>query len=420
MVRFIHCSDLHLDTPFKGLTRRDPEHAARHNRATSESFARIIDLCIEKNADFLVIAGDIYDSANRSVSTQIGFARQLERLEEHGTEVFIAGGSHDPLSDWLSAAKLPSNAHRFGSDRVERVRLEKDGKAVADVYGISCRAENVTENLASLFSLWDDRAPINIAVLHRTAGEAAPRKNYAPFRIEEIETKGFDYWALGHIHKHSIVRDAFPAVVYPGNPQGRGFGETGPKGCVLVEIEAGRPPSIEFIPTQTIRFEEVTVDITGASDLETLSSLPVELPGRVLSHDPRASYVFRVRLEGRTPLDSALRREGEIDKLVDRLNEGCAGRDYFSYIDSIELRTLPDIDLEALRAANDFPSTVLKVSEAISSEPSELRALFEEVESEFRSVAAREEVGTLDSARYREILEEGTTMLLSRLVEDAE
>lgn len=420
MVKFIHCSDLHLDTPFKGLTRRDPAHAERQRKATTESFSKIIDLCIEKNADFLIIAGDIYDSANRSVATQIGFANQIKRLESHGIHVFIACGNHDPLADWLPAAKLPSNACRFVSKRVERVRLERDGSVLADVYGISFEEEKVTEDLSSLFSLSDDPAPISIAVLHGTVGSAGPHENYAPFRVQDVETKGFDYWALGHIHKHGIVREAFPAIVYPGNPQGRDFGETGPKGCVYVEIEAGKPPSVEFIPTQTIRFEDVTVDITGEDDFERLAALAEELPGLVDRFDPEPSYVFRVRLEGRSPLNSELRREGETEALVDHLNESGSGRRRFSYIDSIEVRTLPDIDLDEVRGGNDFPSAVLNLSEAIRSDPEALRSLIDEVESQFRSGAARNVIGTVDDGRLPALLEESTMILLGQLMEDAE
>lgn len=420
MVKFIHCSDLHLDTPFKGLTRRDPAHAERQRKATTESFSRIIDLCIERNADFLIIAGDIYDSANRSVATQIGFAKELRRLDDRGVHVFIACGNHDPLSDWLPAAKLPENTCRFVSDRVERVRLERDGQVLADVYGISFGEERVTENLASHFTLANEPAPVSIAVLHGTVGAAGPHEHYSPFRVEDVETKGFDYWALGHIHKRNIVREAFPAIVYPGNPQGRDFGETGPKGCVYVEIEPGVAPSVEFIPTQTIRFEDVTVNISGEEDYERLGSLAEELPRRVADYDPESGYVFRIRLEGRTPLDPDLRREGEAEALADQMNASAAGVAGAAYVDSIEIRTRPDIDLDAIRAAGDFPAEVLKLSDALRSDPEELHALFEEVGAEFRYGAARREIGSLGGERMKEILEESTMKLLGRLVEDAE
>lgn len=418
-VKFVHCSDLHLDTPFKGLTRRDPVHAERQKRATSASFSRIIDLCINEQVDFLVIAGDVYDSENRSVATQIGFAKQLKRLEANGIPVFMVCGNHDPLSEWIPAAKLPPNVHRFLSGGVQRWPFIKNGERAADIYGTSYDSKSVTENLAATYEIGVDPAPVNIAVLHGTVGSPGPHENYAPFRPDDVTGKGFDYWALGHIHHRHIIRHSDPAIVYPGNPQGRDFGETGAKGCMLVEIAPGDRPSIRFRATQTIRFEEVEIDLTGEDDLERLGSLPEEISSLVPDHDPGCSYVYRVRLTGRTPLHGHLAREGEIESLIADLNDETSG-ERFSVIDRIELATSPDLDLDAIREANDFPASVLKLSDRCARDYAELYDLFEEVDAEFKSGAARRELTEITDERRKEILRQSTLMLLGHLAEDSE
>jgi DNA repair exonuclease SbcCD nuclease subunit len=98
--KFVHCADLHLDSPFEGLHALEPEIARVLRRATFQAFENIIDLAIREQADFLIVAGDIYDSANRSLYAQIRFREALRRAAEAGLQCFLAHGNHDPLSGW--------------------------------------------------------------------------------------------------------------------------------------------------------------------------------------------------------------------------------------------------------------------------------------------------------------------------------
>src|ERR1035437_311193 len=326
-VRFIHTSDLHLDTPFRGLLNRNPQHALKQKEATVQSFVRIIDLCIENQVDFLVSAGDVFDSENKSVASQRRFAVELQRLKNHRIKVFLVCGNHDPLSEWLTANTLPDNVHRFGSSRIERIPFERDGVGVADIYGTSFENKVVKENLSLKYEIGDHPLPISIAVLHGTIGAAGPHETYAPFKLNDIAGKGFDYWALGHIHRRQVISAAGPAVVYSGNTQGRDFGEMGQKGCYLVEISAGSNPELTFLPTQLIRFEEVEVDLSGEDDFGRLSSIGNELVESVTDHDESVDYVFRVVLKGRTSLHAHLNRPGELQALLEDLNADQTGGD---------------------------------------------------------------------------------------------
>ena len=96
IIRFVHAADLHLDSPFKGLSDVQPEIAARLKNATFDAYQNIIDLCISERVDALLVAGDVFDGADRSLRAQLRFMDGLRRLHEAGIRAFICHGNHDP------------------------------------------------------------------------------------------------------------------------------------------------------------------------------------------------------------------------------------------------------------------------------------------------------------------------------------
>src|SRR5580765_1591643 len=147
-VRFIHAADLHLDSPFRGLAHAAPELRDSLQAATLGAFERIVSHTIESKADFLVIAGDLYDSRDRSLRALVSFRRQMERLAERDISVYIVHGNHDPLNGWGSDFHLPPNVTTFaGKPKTEPVI--RRGKEIARVTGISYVRERVTDNLAA-------------------------------------------------------------------------------------------------------------------------------------------------------------------------------------------------------------------------------------------------------------------------------
>jgi DNA repair protein SbcD/Mre11 len=298
MIRFIHTGDLHLDTPFKGLSNVNQELAGRLKDATFRSFQRIIDICIEESVDFLLITGDIFDSEIQSLSAQLRFEKELRRLSNHNIPAYFICGNHDPLSSWLEELVLPPNVHRFGAKEVEFVTYEREGKPIADIYGISYGTRNESRSLADGYVKKENPALFSIALLHGTIGSAGPHENYVPFRLEDVKSKGFDYWALGHIHKHHVVHAAYPGIVYPGNPQGRDFGETGPRGCYRVILSENQAPDVEFVPTQFIRFEEVDVDLSGLDNIGELSGLIHSAVEEITGSGYDTSCIIRLTLKG--------------------------------------------------------------------------------------------------------------------------
>ena len=301
-VKFLHTADLHLDTPFKGLSIWNSDLASKLKDATFESFRKIINLCLKEKVDFLVISGDIFDSENKSLAAQLKFVSNIKRLSDKGIPTYFICGNHDPLSSWLDTLQMPKNVFRFDSSKVEKFTYKKDNISIADIYGISYQNKVVKKNLALKYKLSTNPSPISIAILHGTIGAAGPHENYAPFNVEDVVNKNYDYWALGHIHKRQIIHKSNPTIVYSGNPQGRDFGETGAKGCYLVEINEVNSPLIKFIPTQHIRFEKVEVDLSDENKIDCLSDKIEEAKDNIADFDENVSYILRITLKGRTPL----------------------------------------------------------------------------------------------------------------------
>ncbi len=417
-IRFVHAADLHLDTPFRGLSLWNKELASKLKDATFKSFARIIDVCLSEEVDFLIVSGDIFDGESKSLAAQIQFVNELKRLSDKGIEAYLACGNHDPLESWLESLQMPEHVYRFGGSAVEVISHIKNGKPVVDIYGISYPRKEVSENLAAGFIKKSDPAPLSVAVLHGTVGAPGPHQNYAPFSLDQVAGKGFDYWALGHIHKHQVIRKQFPAVVYPGNPQGRDFGETGPKGCCLVEAAPDEPPSIVFIPCQVIQFGEIQVDLTGESNVGAMASKLDEAISKLRMGDQKSSHIIRLQYTGRTNLHRQLATPGEATGLKDHFNESQTDRSSFVWIDSIDIQTRPDIDLEQIRNRNDFIAEVLKTIEDAGEDSNKLSDMIKASEDTFGSMEVIKELPGIGQSKKLEIMQMAKYMLLDNLTRD--
>ncbi|MGR3317945.1 MAG: metallophosphoesterase [Candidatus Anammoxibacter sp.] len=416
-IKFIHTADLHLDTPFKGLSNWNTELADRLKDATFKSFKNIIDVCLREKVDFLLISGDIFDSENKGLTVQIKFGDELKRLSANGIPAYFICGNHDPLSSWLDTRQLPENVFRFGSSKVDKYTYKREGNPVADIYGISFQNKVIKENLTLSYELFGDPSPVSIALLHGTIGNPGHHENYAPFKVENVINKNFDYWALGHIHKREIVNESIPTIVYPGNPQGRDFGEIGAKGCYLVEIIAGNNPQLEFIPTQIIRFEKVEVDLNEEDNFDNLKDKIEESKFAIEDYEENASYILRVTLKGRTHLHPQLNKPEEIKELLDYFNEGQQNQTNFTWIDRIELNTQPDIDIEQIKKGADFSAEILKMFNEYEENTDKLQELIQRVE-ELISYQAKRELKYLSENEQNEILEKAKWTLLDQLIRE--
>jgi len=156
-IRFIHCADLHIDSAFQGLSEIHPALRDLLYHSTFQSFSNIVDLAVAQDVDCVLIAGDVYDSVDKSLQAQLRFRDGLQRISDQGIPTFVACGNHDPLDSWSASLGWPENVTIFEGDHVQRVPLEKNGEVLAQVYGISYCTRDTYDNLALKFERKDNR-----------------------------------------------------------------------------------------------------------------------------------------------------------------------------------------------------------------------------------------------------------------------
>ncbi|MFP4539296.1 MAG: exonuclease SbcCD subunit D, partial [Dichotomicrobium sp.] len=197
--RFLHTADIHLDSPLRTLALRDEALSAQIRGATRKAFTGLVDTCLERRLDALVIAGDLYDRDLQDMSTALFFGRQMRRLAEAGIRVFLIRGNHDAESVLTRELSLPDNVHVFGADG----GTEKLAEAGIAIHGVSFASAHVPENLVNRYP-----APVpgmvNIGLLHTSLTGAEGHDVYAPCSLADLRGHGFDYWALGHVHKRAV------------------------------------------------------------------------------------------------------------------------------------------------------------------------------------------------------------------------
>jgi exonuclease SbcD len=357
--RFVHTGDLHLDSPFVGLTAEAPPSVAQTLReATILAWWNVVQLAIAEQVDFFLVAGDAFEHANRTLRGQLVFRDGLARLAEAGIPSFVVTGNHDPLAGWEPSVAWPELAHRFDAGAVTSRPVLRDGVEIARVYGISYQQRDVTTNLARHFPRAAD-APFAVGLLHANVGGLEGAANYAPCSIGDLRATGMDYWALGHIHRHQVISEAQPTAVYCGNPQGRDPGESDPRGCYLVAVDDAGRIHPEFRPTDVVRWQLLDVPI---GELGTDEALVAAVAGRV--DDARSaagrSIVARLQLTGRGPLHASLARAGFLDDLRAAAQDRLGLTHPFAWIESLRDRTRPAVDLEASRRADDFMGDLLR------------------------------------------------------------
>jgi DNA repair exonuclease SbcCD nuclease subunit len=329
----------------------------------------LVQLALDENVLFVLLAGDIYDGAERGVRAQIRFLSGLRRLDEAGIRTFIVHGNHDPLSGWSAIREWPAHVTIFGSRAVESVPVELEGEQVAVIHGISYSKRETTDNLACRFTRGDGGG-LHIGLLHANVGAVSEHAAYAPCSLADLAAAGMDYWALGHIHKRQVLRAGDPWMVYPGDTQGRSPkpSESQEKGAFVVSVSGGTINPPEFHALDGVRYVESEHDISGIADIAQLHShLGKSLDALRTDNEGRALLV-RVALLGRGPLAGDLARPGALDGLLTELRESCGALEPFLWVESIRDRTRQDLDFEAIRARGDFSAGVLAFADRLGAD----------------------------------------------------
>ena len=315
-MRFIHTADIHLDSPLVGLSAYPAAPVERLRTATRDAFTNLVSLAIEEAVDFVVIAGDLYDGTWRDFNTGIYFAGQMGRLRQAGIQVYLEYGNHDAESEMTKKLLLPDNVHVFPSNKAATFTLPALRVAL---HGRSFKVAATTEDLVLTYP---DAQPgwFNIGVLHTALEGYTAHPNYAPCTLAELHAKGYQYWALGHVHEFQQWTEA-STIAFPGNLQGRNIRETGPKGALLVTANEAGVQSVERLFVDVLRWHRLQVDV---SDAQTLADV-TRLVGRHLE-ELVASAEASITLAVRVTLSGASHAHGELFGLESQLRAEVLGQ----------------------------------------------------------------------------------------------
>ncbi|WP_052350270.1 metallophosphoesterase family protein [Paenibacillus gorillae] len=378
--RFIHAADLHLDSPFRGMSKAPEALRAQLMASTFGALRALTETAVREQVDFIVLSGDLYDSADRSLKAQLLLVKEWERLQEHGIAVFVIHGNHDPINGSRAELQLPASVTVFGADRMEyRPAYCRSGELAAFVYGMSYGTRHVTDNLAAAYET-EPGAPFHIAMLHGNVNGDASHDPYAPCSLDElVGGKGFDYWALGHIHTRQVLHQ-YPHVVYPGNIQGRNPREAGERGCYIVDVSASRAVTLTFTPLDELRWLEAELPIAGiVSEQELLGKLD-ELADRLALSGEGRSVMLRLKLTGRGPLHAkltdALVRRTLLEQLQETRTESV--HEVWSWIYALEANTSSELQLEGLADEDSFAGELSRVTAALLADKGEWRTFARE------------------------------------------
>jgi DNA repair exonuclease SbcCD nuclease subunit len=347
-VRFLHLADVHLDSPLRGLAGVDRGVAERIRGAARVAFEQLVDRALAERVDFLVIAGDLYDGDWRDYHTGLFFAAQMGRLHEASIPVFLLHGNHDAESQITRRLTLPPNVSVFSSRAAETFKLDALGVAL---HGQSFRQREVRENLVPDYP---DPLPghFNIGVLHTGLGGMGGHEDYAPCALADLAAKGYDYWALGHVHGFAVLQDR-PPIVFPGNLQGRHIRETGAKGAVRVSVENGEVTELARVYTDTVRWARVEVSVADAARYEdVLDRIRDALEQAVATEADGRLLACRVVVHGRSPLHERLLTDG--DRLLAEARAAALGLGAeAAWVERVVVETRPVLDAEMLAARSD-------------------------------------------------------------------
>ncbi len=417
MISFVHAADLHLDSPFAGLGEVDAQLADLLKSATFQAFENVIELCMKRSADFLLVAGDVYDGADRSLRAQLAFRDGLRKLSEAGIRSFIAHGNHDPLDGWASSLQWPEGTHVFGGREVESVLFERDGDPCAIVHGISFPRRQIKANLARRFK--PSKSPVpQIGLLHCNVGGDTGHEDWAPCTLGDLAGAGLDYWALGHVHSRNVLSADNPTVVYPGNTQGRHVNESGDRGCFFVEVSAEKQVRTEFVPTDAVRWanEEISIESID-TDEKLLRALEESVRGIQASAGQRPC-VCRLTLSGRGPLHKTLQRPGYAEDLLEQLRE--YGRDLTPavWVDRIAVQTRPSVDIASRRQSQDIVGDLLGLVADYRENPDRRSELPDLLRTLYEHRLCRKYLDVPGEEQMLSLLEEAESLCLDRLVEE--
>lgn len=336
---FLHVADIHLDSPLAGIKRLDAPTAARLQDATRRSLEATVAAALEHQVAAVVIAGDLFDGPVKDSTAGLWVSSQFKRLTREGIEVVLIRGNHDAVSNARRVTTWPAGVHELPADQPGTIVLDS---AELAIHGQSFGARVESQDLAANYPE-PKMGLFNIGLLHTSLSGSNAHDTYAPTSVETLESLGYDYWSLGHVHIRSPQSHSSQCYIgFSGNTQGRHIRETGAKGCQLVTIEDRKLTNVNFLPTDSLRWHLLEIDISETEMLNDLDDLIEQHAMMLLESADGRPLAVRVQLNGETDLHSELSRPGATEHLTtafaSRLSE--VGE---IWLESVRIATTPYI-----------------------------------------------------------------------------
>lgn len=414
-MKFIHAADIHLDSPLHGLSAYPDAPAEQLRSASREALRQLVDSAVDEEVDFLIIAGDLYDGDWRDHNTGIFFSQQMGRLRKADIRVFMLWGNHDAESEMTKKLTLPDNVTVFSSRKPEVHVLDELKVAL---HGQSFKDKVVVDNLTLGY-----KDPVaghyNIGVLHTGLEGGTAHAHYAPCSRAELHAKGYDYWALGHVHEFQQWTER-STIVFPGNLQGRHIRETGRRGAVLVTVDSGET-RVERLYIDVLRWEALSVDVSDCSSISELSRKVGVSLEELLTTDGHVPRAVRLTLVGQTPAHGLF--VGAAKELrAEVLNQiGIIGNEKF-WLEKVRLATSP---LPSQQRQSENMEALAELQEILSSaasDPDFLAQLTKDLQPFVGRVVSdvKEETPLLAKARagdFAALIQHSSPALMARLAQ---
>ena len=338
MFKFIHAADVHLDSPLRGLERYEGAPVQRIRDASRIALENLVTLAIQEKVAFVLIAGDLYDGDWREFRTGLHFVEQANNLRRAGILVYMIAGNHDAANRMTKSLTLPDNVTFFKSKAAHSVSLESVNVAI---HGQSFPTVAVIEDLSQSYPQAIPGA-FNIGLLHTCGNGREGHERYAPCSVVGLKLKGYDYWALGHVHTRETLNES-PFIAFPGNIQGRHVRETGPKGCLLVSVDEAHACNVEFRSLDVVRWEIATIDVSSAVSVDDILALCSAEIERVHHEADGRILALRLVVTGRTDLHETLlaKRHSVTNEIRSIATEVGAGE---VWLEKIKIETVPSLE----------------------------------------------------------------------------
>jgi DNA repair exonuclease SbcCD nuclease subunit len=372
MFRFLHAADIHLDSPLKGLEVYQDAPVDQIRGAVRRAFDNLVDLAIQEEASFVLLAGDLFDGDWKDYNTGLYFINRMGLLREAGIQAFIVSGNHDAASQISRALHLPDNVTLFSPKKAGTIILDDLNVAI---HGQSFPSRIVTDDLTQNYPQ-GEYGLFNIGLLHTALTGRPGHEPYAPCTLDTLRSKGYQYWALGHVHQREEVSRE-PWAIFPGNIQGRHIRETGAKGCTMVTVDEGQVVEIEHHNIDVLRWAVCRVDLNECeTHEECLDRVRQSLEDELARAEGRPIAV-RLVLEGMTSLHGHLH-----EKSLHWMEEfkGIAASLIEAWIEKTILHTRKKASPDEVSAVGSSISALIKAVEDLRLESPGLTDLIPEFE----------------------------------------